>query len=133
MTLVTSSQSSRMFHGVRKKTVYHKKKIPTALRNQVWIQHYGEIFRAKCPTTWCTTQITPFSFEAGHNIPESKGGPTILENLLPICSTCNKSMGNSHTFDEWCRRYSSTIPSVPIAQQQQQPKRSWISWLLCSA
>ncbi|NDG68463.1 MAG: hypothetical protein EB135_03170, partial [Proteobacteria bacterium] len=31
-------------------------------------------------------------FECGHIIAEAKGGETSLENLRPICSTCNKSM-----------------------------------------
>jgi hypothetical protein len=126
-----------LFHSTRPKITYRKKKVPTALRNQVWIQHFGEIFRAKCPTTWCTNYITPFSFEAGHDIPESKGGPTVLENLIPICSMCNKSMGNSHTFQEWCTRYISTVPqsavvkpSVPNAQLPAK-KKSWFKKLLC--
>ena len=93
------------------KQIYKKQKIPVALRNQVWISRLGEVFSAKCPTTWCKNKITPFTFEAGHNIPESKGGLTVLENLIPICSSCNKSMGNTHTFDEWCLRYTSAESS----------------------
>jgi hypothetical protein len=89
------------------KQSYRKKKIPTALRNQTWISYMGERFRVKCPTTWCQTTITPFTFEAGHNIPESRGGKTVLENLIPICSQCNKSMGNTHTFDTWCSLYTT--------------------------
>jgi len=89
------------------KKPYRKKKISTALRNQTWIAHMGERFRVKCPTTWCKNTITPFTFEAGHNIPESKGGQTVIENLVPICSNCNKSMGNTHTFDTWCSTYSA--------------------------
>jgi len=135
----TLKPSLDLFHSTRPKTTYRKKKIPTALRNQVWIQQFGEIFRAKCPTTWCTNYITPFCFEAGHNIPESKGGPTVLENLVPICSTCNKSMGNTHTFQEWCTRYISidpypiaAKPSVPTAQLPAK-KKSWIKKLFCSS
>jgi hypothetical protein len=107
---------------------YRKKKIPTALRNQVWITYMGERFRVKCSTIWCTMIITPFSFEAGHNIPESKGGKTVLENLIPICSTCNKSMGNTHTFDTWCSMYSASaimksneqVHMIPTTKKQGQ-------------
>jgi hypothetical protein len=41
------------------------------------------------------------NFHCGHNIPESKGGITVLENLLPICSSCNLSMSNNYTIQEW--------------------------------
>lgn len=86
--------------------IHHKKRrkqhIPIALREQVWIKQMGKVFHGKCPTTWCQNTITVFDFQSGHDIPESKGGPTTLENLIPLCSRCNNSMGNHFTFKEWC-------------------------------
>ena len=82
-----------------------KVKIPAALRQQVWLQKMGKFFDGKCKTTWCSNAITNFNFECGHNIPESKGGRTTIENLEPICRQCNGSMGNKFTFDEWCARF----------------------------
>lgn len=79
-----------------------KKKIPLALREQVWILYCGDKhFKHKCCVKWCENIMTPFSFEAGHNTPESKGGPTDIDNLRPICSKCNKSMGDAYTIDEF--------------------------------
>lgn len=79
-----------------------KAKIPKALREQVWRTYNGKIAgEAKCFVTWCTNRITTFDFEVGHNLPESKGGATTLPNLRPICSRCNRSMGNNYTIDEW--------------------------------
>lgn len=78
-----------------------KKNISAALREQVWLQHQGRVFDAKCLTPWCTNRITVFDFQCGHDIPESKGGTTDLTNLYPICSRCNLSMGNAYTFKEW--------------------------------
>ncbi len=78
-----------------------KLKIPKALREQVWLKQYGKHYTAKCATTWCENKMTVFDFQCGHDIPESKGGETILENLVPICSRCNLSMGNTYTFKEW--------------------------------
>ena len=75
--------------------------IPKALREQVWINCFGEKYKNKCFIRWCKNQINVFDFEVGHNIPESKGGLTVLENLKPICSRCNKSMSNNYTIDEW--------------------------------
>jgi len=78
-----------------------KQKIPKALREQVWLQHMGKKFEGKCRVSWCTNIITVFDWEAGHNIPESKGGETTLQNLRPICSRCNKSMGDQYSIDQW--------------------------------
>ena len=80
-----------------------KAKIPKALREQVWIKIFGKNYESKCYISWCSNNITVFDFECGHNIPESKGGRTIIENLYPICSRCNKSMSSEYTIDEWNR------------------------------
>jgi 5-methylcytosine-specific restriction endonuclease McrA len=78
-----------------------KVKIPKALREQVWLTWCGHVFDHKCLVAWCSNTITPFIYEVGHNIPESKGGTTKIDNLRPICSSCNKSMGNNYTIDEF--------------------------------
>ncbi len=84
-----------------KKCKTKKIKIPKALREQVWITRFGKTFEHKCYIKWCSNIITVFDFEAGHNIPESKGGKSVIENLFPICSRCNKSMNNHYTIDEF--------------------------------
>ena len=76
-------------------------KIPSSLKHNIWIKYIGEKYEGKCWVTWCVNKITPFTFEAGHNIPYSKGGATTIDNLRPICSDCNKSMGNRYTIDEY--------------------------------
>ncbi len=78
-----------------------KRAIPKALREQVWLKWCGKVFETKCTINWCSNTISVFNWEAGHNIPESKGGQTILENLQPICSRCNKSMSDQYTINEW--------------------------------
>ena len=82
-----------------------KHTIPKALREAVWITHAGRTFEKKCLTPWCPNIMSVFDFQAGHNIPESKGGPTTIDNLVPICSRCNVSMSNTHTFKEWSEKY----------------------------
>lgn len=98
-------------------TKYKKQSIPGALRKQVWIARMGKVFEAKCPTTWCSNIIDVYDFESGHNIPESKGGPTNIDNLIPICASCNRSMGDRYTFDEWCKEFEG----------KPKEKKSW-SW-----
>lgn len=97
-----------------KTIMYHKAKIPKALREQVWLSKFGKVYDAKCFTPWCENRITVFDFQCGHDIPESKGGPTILANLYPICARCNMSMSNVYTFEQWAQKGA---------------KRK--SWLLC--
>ena len=79
--------------------------IPLALKQNVWIKHVGSNFKGKCYVKWCNNTLTPFTFEAGHNIPYSKGGETSIDNLFPICSTCNKSMGNRYTIEEFSDKF----------------------------
>jgi hypothetical protein len=83
----------------------YKKTIPKALREQVWLHSLGPQFSAKCKIPWCENTITVFDFQCGHNIPESKGGTTTIDNLIPICSRCNGSMGNHYTIEEWSNHF----------------------------
>lgn len=102
-----------------------KKPIPAALREQVWIHKMGRVFEGKCPVTWCQNNITVFDFQSGHNIPESKGGKTDLENLIPVCSRCNLSMGNEYTIDEWSKM--SDLPPK-VVEVVVKPKKRWWCW-----
>jgi 5-methylcytosine-specific restriction endonuclease McrA len=86
--------------------VYKKKKIPKALAEQVWITAMGHRFEGKCRVSWCKNKISVFDYECGHNVPESKGGKTTLDNLVPICARCNRSMSDTYTIDEWTRRFA---------------------------
>jgi 5-methylcytosine-specific restriction endonuclease McrA len=93
---------------------YKKQKIPIAIREAVWVLRCGRVFEHKCLTSWCPNTITVFDFQSGHNVPESKGGKTIVDNLYPLCSRCNTSMGDRYTFDQW-------TAMVPEAE----PKKTW--------
>ena len=100
-----------------------KKKIPKALREAVWIQNVGRNFEHKCLVPWCPNTMTAFDFQTGHNIPESRGGATTLENLVPICSRCNLSMSNTHTIEEWSERYTDQRPEQkPASKSAAKPK-----------
>lgn len=104
-----------------------KEKITAALREAVWIQKMGKVFEAKCPVVWCPNRITVFDFQSGHNIPESKGGKTNIDNLLPICARCNVCMGDRYTIDEWSSMYMSLEKPKPKLL----PKKTWWQRLKC--
>lgn len=80
-----------------------KKRIPKAIREQVWIFYNGRKFSKKCYVSWCKNVIDVFNFHVGHNKPESKGGKLVIKNLRPICSRCNHSMGNRYTITKWTK------------------------------
>tara|TARA_B100000674_G_scaffold417563_1_gene367581 strand:+ start:3787 stop:4059 length:273 start_codon:yes stop_codon:yes gene_type:complete len=79
--------------------------IPRAVREQLWLNTFGEKFKDKCNIEWCNNTINVFDFTAGHNIPKSKGGSNNLSNLKPICSRCNLSMSNKYTIDQWNEKF----------------------------
>jgi 5-methylcytosine-specific restriction endonuclease McrA len=90
--------------SIKNKIIKNKKKkqkIPKAIREQCWIQNFGEVYQHKCYIDWCENLINVFNFQVGHDIPESKGGSLNIDNLKPICSRCNLSMGNKYTIKNW--------------------------------
>ena len=78
-----------------------RKSIPKSLKILVWDKNIGkEKGIGECDV--CKSEIDSKAFECGHIISVKEGGGTDIENLLPICSSCNKSMGtqNLHEFKE---------------------------------
>jgi hypothetical protein len=72
--------------------------IPKAVKDRLWDITFGQdAGQGKCYV--CDTIINSKRFEAGHIISVKYGGPTTLNNLKCICSTCNKSMGAKNLED----------------------------------
>jgi 5-methylcytosine-specific restriction endonuclease McrA len=70
--------------------------IPMALRKAVWSKWNGiQNGIAEC-YTGCGTMIDSFSWQAGHVISKKQGGEDCVDNLRPVCSTCNQSMGTEN-------------------------------------
>jgi hypothetical protein len=78
---------------------YRKANIPHSLRRAVWNTCIGEDIGSTECYVGCKTKISQMTFECGHIEAESKGGLTVVENLRPICSPCNKSMGTKNMHD----------------------------------
>jgi hypothetical protein len=95
-------------------TTQHQQPQPTkrvaiskALRDAVFSKYCPDYNNAYC-YVGCGEKITPFNFECGHVTSCFEGGPTILENLRPICGRCNRSMGakNLNDFIKECGFHS---------------------------
>jgi hypothetical protein len=84
--------------------MYKKKSIPLSLKALVWNKYIGEekgIGYCQCCRKNIIKQI---SFHCGHIISERNGGSTTLNNLIPLCQTCNLSMGR-HNMNEFVKKY----------------------------
>jgi len=76
------------------------KSISKALREAVWKRYYIDLLnKGLCI---CNSEIDFFNHHCGHIISKKNGGQTIINNLIPICVTCNLSMG-MHNLDEFSR------------------------------
>lgn len=82
-------------------------KIPKTLRALVWNTHIGE--ERGTTTCLCGTTISQMTFECGHVIPYALGGPTTVDNLYPICGSCNRSMG-THNYATFALLVSGKVP-----------------------
>jgi hypothetical protein len=80
---------------------YVKKKIPKALRVRVWNKYMGKNERkGTCPI--CNEkELKIEDFHCGHDIAESNGGELNVDNLFPVCSLCNLSMGTKTFYEAW--------------------------------
>ena len=97
----------RVYHPPQPAAKKRKNPISKALRKVVWNTHVQcDLKTVKC---FCceTTLISTFDFECGHILAESKGGPTNVHNLLPVCSVCNNSMYNENFHDFKARNFGT--------------------------
>lgn len=87
------------------KNISKKQSIPKSLKRQVWCQWIGrEKGIAKC--LCCNVvDIEKDSFACGHIIAESKGGKLEVNNLKPVCMSCNSSMGTIN-MNDFIKKYN---------------------------
>ena len=76
-----------------------RKTIPSSLRIQVWRKYLSKPdgtceLDGKCYC--CNREIQIDCFECGHIISNKNGGKINMDNLRPICGTCNKNMGTQN-------------------------------------
>jgi hypothetical protein len=75
------------------------KTIPLSLKKAVWNHWMGmNVGEAKCPVCKISL-IYQMSFHCGHIVAKSNGGINTVDNLKPICQSCNSSMGNQNMND----------------------------------
>lgn len=69
-----------------------RRKIPKHIKELVWAKYIGiNEMTGKCNV--CGRPIHFTRFEVGHNKAVAKGGSDNINNLRPICRSCNLAMG----------------------------------------
>ena len=85
---------------LKQETIRKKKQsIPKNVKINVWNTHIdSNIHRHKC---LCCKKaiISNTEFDVGHIISEKNGGTLEINNLRPICSSCNHSMGTTNMIE----------------------------------
>ena len=105
----SSSQISLCSSSDRNLKKYNKEKIPKGIRKAVWNIYIGrDQINAEC-YVGCAGLISMDNFQCGHIQAESKGGDTDIDNLRPICDTCNQSMGTENMLD-YMKKYKLKCP-----------------------
>lgn len=76
-----------------------KKAIPKKIKLLVWNLYVGED-NVKGTCYCCKkTEIKITDFHCGHFVSEKNNGDTTVDNLRPVCSGCNLSMGSQNMDD----------------------------------
>lgn len=71
--------------------------ITLGFKQSIWNRYCGDVYKRPC--LCCNTnEISVFNFECGHILSRKNGGLITMDNIVPICSFCNKSMGATHMF-----------------------------------
>lgn len=87
-----------------------RKSIPKAVKDTVWSKYIGaNNAEGKCYVCSRTIHIT--SFDLGHDKARANGGNDHINNLRPICRTCNSSMGTT-SIEVFKKKYFSTTTTI---------------------
>jgi 5-methylcytosine-specific restriction endonuclease McrA len=97
--------------STRKGTSMKRKResCPKAVKEAVWRKYCKDKLTGKCYV--CRRPIYFTFFEVGHNKAYSKGGTWNIQNLRPICRTCNRSMGTT-PIETFKRKYFGKVKPI---------------------
>jgi len=109
-----------IFGEPKKKTKARRSSCPKSVKEALWKKYFGTKQTGKCYV--CGKTITFFDFEAGHNKPRSRGGTWNINNLRPICRSCNLSMGTM-SIETYKRRYFSKRKSKKKSTKRSRTKK----------
>jgi 5-methylcytosine-specific restriction endonuclease McrA len=89
---------------LEKNETIKRETIPKTVRNAVWINYFVDRRIGKC-LCCLREQISIGNFNCGHIVSHNQGGKTTLDNLIPICTLCNTSMG-TYNLNDFIKKYN---------------------------
>jgi len=106
-----------------------RKPISKGLREKVWIKYMKNKVQGKC---YCC-RIKPIhftDFEVGHDKSVYAGGSNHINNLRPICRSCNREMGTK-SIEWWRKKYYAEPTSKPksVSKKPTRKKSSGQTWI----
>ena len=83
---------------VQEEKTQKRRSIPKRIRSLVWKAHFGEAMTGSC---FCCRKVLEAldDWHAGHIIAHANGGRDNVDNLRPVCISCNLSMGTENMDD----------------------------------
>lgn len=97
-----------------------RKNTPASLRVKVWDTYIGlDVGQIDCPMCEIM-KIYQINFHCSHVVADIEGGECSVENLRPLCSVCNQSMGKQNMLDFAKKNFpnSSLIPKDSLKESQ---------------
>lgn len=94
--------------------------VSATLRNAVWIKYMGDVLASGKCTCCGYESISRANFEVGHVVAHARGGTTHIDNLRPICSLCNSSMGTRDMF-AFMAKVGFALPGSPTGKEEVAP------------
>ena len=99
-----------------------RRSIPKIIKDNLWNKTFTEKSGlGQCFV--CKGKITSRSFDCGHVISVANGGTDQLDNLQPVCSTCNKSMGTQNMIEFKQQYFKEKTPKLMNTQTIDQTGR----------
>lgn len=83
----------------RIKTKTSRRALPRVLKLAVWEKYIGNSTRGMCFVCERAPITIATNVEYGHVVAVANGGADTIENLRPICASCNREMGTRDLFE----------------------------------
>lgn len=92
----------------KKKTRAKRTSVYKNVKSDSWDKYTNKQFAVHC--ICCNyNQITVHNFHAGHIISHANGGSSSIDNIMPLCSSCNLSMSSKNMEDFILQAYPQNM------------------------
>ena len=92
---------------IKKEKKIRKKSIPKTIKKEVWKRYMGNKTDALCFCCNINNLNILDNYYCGHVEAEANGGDLSIDNLRPICNSCNLGMKTMNLFDYKIKFYSN--------------------------